>query len=81
MFQSTRLNEEWLRQLRFFSLEKQSLQGDLIPLYIYEKGGCNQVEVSLFSQGAINRTREGGFRLCQKKALDWISEKNFFAEE
>lgn len=57
--------EEWLRQLRLFSLEKWSLQGDLIPLYIYVKGSCNPVEVSLSSQGTRDRRREG-LKWCQK---------------
>lgn len=47
-----------------FSLEKWSFKETLIPLYIYVKGGCNQVEVSLLSQGTSDRTREEGLSMC-----------------
>jgi len=56
-------SEEWLRDLKLFSLEKRRLRGDLINAYKYLMGGSQVDEARHLLVVPSNRTRRNGHKL------------------
>lgn len=69
--------EGWLRDLGVCSLEERRCGGDLITLYNWLKGACNEVDIAFFSKATNNRGN--GLKVCQGRFRLGI-RRNFFTE-
>ncbi|PKU40682.1 hypothetical protein llap_9015 [Limosa lapponica baueri] len=55
--------EERLKELRFFSLKKRRLRGDLITMFQYLKGGYKEDGDSFFTRSHMEKKRDDGYEL------------------
>ncbi|KFQ31598.1 hypothetical protein N332_04082, partial [Mesitornis unicolor] len=69
--------EDWLRELRLFSLEKRRLQGDLIVIFQFLKGSDRKAGEGLFTRAGSNKTRGNGFKLEEGRFRLHIRKKFF----
>lgn len=70
-------DEVWLKNVGLFSVEEESLNGDLITLYNRLTKGCSKESVYLFSQATSDREMASG---CTRESQTGYQEEFLHGE-
>ncbi|KAK4810814.1 LOW QUALITY PROTEIN: hypothetical protein QYF61_008786 [Mycteria americana] len=75
------IQDERLKEIGLFSLEKRRLRGDLITVFWYLKGSYKEDGGFLFTRSHMEKTRDNGFKLYWERFHLDLGNKFFTSED